>query len=136
MRGFAAKSDLAGGQRGTPGNVSNFGRISGKPIHARKADLIRHLETVDSPEDEAKLSARMGSHVRSPVGWKNLYQSALLEPEPAKMMGRIADARTAILDRMAELKTCPSCDEVRALNDALRFLHILQKEIQTADQSK
>jgi hypothetical protein len=92
-------------------------------------------ETVDSPEDEAKLSARMGSHVRSPGRRKKLYQFALLETEPAKMIGGI-DTRTAILDRMAELETCPSSDEVRALNDALRFLQILQKEIQTADQSK
>jgi hypothetical protein len=79
-------------------------------------------ETVDSPEDEAKLSARMGSHVRSPDGRKKLYQFALLETEPAKMIGRIADPRTAILDRMAELETCPSSDEVRALNDALAIL--------------
>ena len=86
--------------------------------------------------NKANLSARMGSHVRSPGEWKKLYQFALLETEPATIMGRIADARTAILDRKAELETCHSCDEVRALNDALRFLHILQKEIQTADQSK
>jgi hypothetical protein len=70
------------------------------------------------------------------VEWKKLYRIALLEADAAKMMGRIADARTAMLERMAELYSCPSCDELSALSDALRFLSILQKETQDADQSK
>ena len=70
----------------------------------------------------------------STAGWKRLYQSALLETDPAKHPGRIADAHTAIYDRMQELLSCPSCEEHLALMAALRFLRILAKE--TSEECK
>jgi hypothetical protein len=61
-------------------------------------------------------------------GWKQLYQSALLETDPAKVPGRIADARTGIYDRLRELLPLPTCEEHLALMSALRFLDLLEKE--------
>ena len=35
--------------------------------------------------------------------WKELYQLAVIELDPAKLSDRISDARNAILDRIQEL---------------------------------
>jgi hypothetical protein len=77
---------------------------------------------------------KMTSEVTSTAGWKQLYQSALLETDAAKLPGRIADAHTAIYDRMQELLSRPSCGEHLALMTALRFLRILAKE--TSEECK
>ena len=34
------------------------------------------------------------------MDWKELYQQAILEPDPIKLPGRIADARRAIIERL------------------------------------
>jgi hypothetical protein len=70
----------------------------------------------------------MATESTSPVGWKQLYQSALLETDPAKVLVRVADADTAICDRIQELLSRPSCEEHLALKSALRFLRILEEE--------
>jgi hypothetical protein len=53
----------------------------------------------------------------------------LLETDPAKVLVRVADARTAICDRLRELLPLPSCEEHLTLKGALRFLDILEKEM-------
>jgi hypothetical protein len=40
-----------------------------------------------------------------PQGWKELYELAILETDPAKLAPLIADAHKAILDRIQETLT-------------------------------
>jgi hypothetical protein len=61
------------------------------------------------------------------AGWKQQYQSVLLETDSAKLPGRVADAQAAIRDRMQALSSNRACDERLALEYALRVLHILEK---------
>jgi hypothetical protein len=70
----------------------------------------------------------MATEGTSPAAWKQQYQFALLETDPAKVSRRVADAHTAICDRIRELHSSPSCDEHLALKSALRFLRILEDE--------
>jgi hypothetical protein len=58
--------------------------------------------------------------------WKELYQSAMLETDPAKMPQRITEANRAILDCIEELLTNPTQGEHRELDIALRRLRVLQ----------
>jgi hypothetical protein len=69
----------------------------------------------------------MATEGTSLVGWKQLYQSALLETDSANLPGRVADARAAIRDRMQVLQSNRACDEHLALEYALRVLDILGK---------
>jgi hypothetical protein len=65
--------------------------------------------------------------------WRQLYECAILELDPSKLLGRITEARHAILDRAEEILTRPSCDEHHALIAALRTLRLREKEFaQTA----
>jgi hypothetical protein len=61
------------------------------------------------------------------AGWKQLYESAILEIDNARLPKRIAEARCAILDRAEEILTAPTSDERNALNDALRTLRLLDE---------
>ena len=64
-----------------------------------------------------------------PGDWKELYQLAVIELDPAKLRQRVADARNAILDRVEETHTKPfPYDERRQLNDALNGLRVIQQE--------
>lgn len=63
-----------------------------------------------------------------PPHWKELYQLAILEPDPAKLPQRIADARIAVLNRIADTLTNPGLGEQQLLNDALNGLHVLRQE--------
>jgi hypothetical protein len=58
--------------------------------------------------------------------WKQLYAAAVLELDDAKLPDRIAQARAAISDRAADSLISPSDEERRALNDALRFLQVIE----------
>ena len=60
--------------------------------------------------------------------WKELYQIALLERNPAVVQNRIADAHRAILERIVELFRQPSHAEHRLLASALHYLSILKNE--------
>lgn len=62
--------------------------------------------------------------------WLSLYHSALVELEHAKMAGRISNARMAIVSRMEKLTTLPGLhpQERQAIEDALRALHLLERE--------
>jgi hypothetical protein len=61
------------------------------------------------------------------AGWKQLYQTAILEIDSTRLPKRIAAARQAILDRGEEIQTKPPSDERSALNNALRTLRILDE---------
>lgn len=56
-------------------------------------------------------------------------QSAMLEPDHAKVPRRIADARNAILDRVQDTLRDPTGEETRSLKDALQMLRFLEQEI-------
>lgn len=61
------------------------------------------------------------------MGWKQVYQLALLETDPRKISSRVDQARAVILDRLSDVAADQVCDERTALNAALRFLRILEK---------
>jgi hypothetical protein len=58
--------------------------------------------------------------------WHRLYDSAILELDDTKMLSRIAEARTAILDRAEDILTNSSSQERRAINEALHALRVLE----------
>jgi hypothetical protein len=63
-------------------------------------------------------------------GWVDLYRTAMLELEYAKMSGRIEAARTAIVARVQKLQEMPELhpDERQAIADAISGLRVLQHE--------
>ena len=61
--------------------------------------------------------------------WRQLYESAILELDNARMRERITAANAAILERVAEKQANPSAAEYRALDHALRTLRLLQQVI-------
>jgi hypothetical protein len=64
-----------------------------------------------------------------PQGWKELYELAILETDPAKLAPLIADAHKAILDRIQETLTKPVSAENQRLSDALCGLRTLRQEV-------
>ena len=64
-----------------------------------------------------------------PQDWKELYQLAILETNPAKLAPLIADAHKAILDRIQETLTKPLSAETERLGDALNGLRTLREEV-------
>jgi hypothetical protein len=62
--------------------------------------------------------------------WLDLYRTAILELEHAKITGRIEDARLAIVLRVEKLQTLPGLhdEERQAITDALSGLRVLQHE--------
>jgi hypothetical protein len=62
--------------------------------------------------------------------WLDLYRSALVELENAKMTGRIQAARTEIVARLEKLETMPRlhAEERMAISDALSGLRVLEHE--------
>ena len=67
--------------------------------------------------------------------WKELYSRAMLQTNETKMRRQVDDARNAVLDRIEEILTKPASDEHKSLNDALRFLQVLQNEISAKQKS-
>jgi hypothetical protein len=59
--------------------------------------------------------------------WKQRYQAAILEPDPAKLLQRIAEARSAVLDRIEDGFSKPLDGEQLAQRDALETLSTLRK---------
>jgi hypothetical protein len=67
----------------------------------------------------------MATNVSSqPRDWKTLYQLAILELDPMKLLGRIYEARLAIID---QLEVRPYSEQ-QELNDALSGLHVIYQE--------
>ena len=64
-----------------------------------------------------------------PQDWKELYQLAMLETDPAKLPPLIADAHKAILDRIQETLAKPVSAEHERLSDALSGLRTLRQEV-------
>jgi hypothetical protein len=62
--------------------------------------------------------------------WYVLYRDAILELEHARITGRIADTRTAVIARLEKLKDMPrfQTEECEAIDDALRGLKVLERE--------
>jgi hypothetical protein len=69
--------------------------------------------------------------------WRKLCQIALLEADPVKLLVRIADARSVILDRIEDCHSKSNGEEA-ALRDALSTLESLRRitEWQNGFQSK
>jgi hypothetical protein len=64
-----------------------------------------------------------------PQDWKELYQLAMLETDPAKLAPLITDAHKAILDRIQETLAKPISAEHERLSDALSGLRTLRQEV-------
>jgi len=54
--------------------------------------------------------------------WKRLYEAAILEPNPTKLLQRVAVAQNAILDQIEAGHSNPSDGQQLALRDALHML--------------
>jgi hypothetical protein len=64
-----------------------------------------------------------------PPDWKDLYQLAAAEMDPAKLRHRITEARDAILDRVEDsLTKHGDYKEHQELTDALNGLRVLRQE--------
>jgi hypothetical protein len=70
--------------------------------------------------------------------WKQRYQAAILELGPAKSLQRIAEARSAVLDRIEDGFSQPSDGEQLTLRDALETLSTLRQiaEREIGEQKK
>jgi hypothetical protein len=67
--------------------------------------------------------------VPRPADWKDLYQLAVIELDPAKLSNRITDASNAILDRIQEtISVAAHYQERQELTDALKGLRVLRQE--------
>jgi hypothetical protein len=75
-------------------------------------------------------STEVGMSDYQDESWVSLYQSAILELEHAKMLGRIEAARSAIVARVEKLHDMPGlhADERQAIADALSGLRVVQDE--------
>jgi len=63
-----------------------------------------------------------------PLDWKELYELAVLEMDPAKLPSAIARANDAILERIEHSDRNAFGGELPALNDALNGLRVLRRE--------
>ena len=70
----------------------------------------------------------MGDYEREE--WTDLYKTAIVELEHAKMAGQISSTRNAITARLEKLKTLPGLhsSEQHAIADALNNLRVLERE--------
>ena len=59
--------------------------------------------------------------------WRRLCQAAMLERDPAKLLERVARARSAVLDRIEDGHTKPLNGEEHDLRDALSALDSLRR---------
>ena len=66
--------------------------------------------------------------VPRPLNWKELYQLAMLEMDPAKVPSAITKANDAILDTIERIDRNAFGHELSALNDALNGLRIPRRE--------
>jgi len=63
-----------------------------------------------------------------PLNWKELYQLAMLEMDPAKLPSAITRANDAILDSIERIDRNALGHELSTLNDALNGLRVLRRE--------
>jgi len=94
-------------------------RIEGVPTKAQPIDKL-------TPKGARPMATNTTDGSIFPARrWHDLYHAAIIELDSAKLPGRIAEARRAILDRAKEILTT-SRDEHYFLNDALRSLLLLE----------
>ncbi len=58
--------------------------------------------------------------------WKRLYEAAILESDPAKLLERIALAQSAVLNQLEDGVSKPSDSQQLVLHDALHMLSTLR----------
>ncbi len=58
--------------------------------------------------------------------WKRVYEAAILELDPAKLLQRIALAQSAVLDQIGDGFSNPSDGQQLVLRDALHMLSTLR----------
>jgi hypothetical protein len=63
--------------------------------------------------------------------WRTLYRAAVLEPDAAKVSGRIAEAEKEIVQRARELfqENRNNIDEQQALDSAMCSLHVFRSTL-------
>ena len=59
--------------------------------------------------------------------WRQLCQTAVYELEPAALLQRVVEARSAVFDRIEDIHSKPIGDEQYELRNALKTLSILQE---------
>jgi hypothetical protein len=59
--------------------------------------------------------------------WRQLCQAAFFELDPVKLLERIADARSAVLDQIEDVLSKPINSEQSALRNALETLSTLRE---------
>ena len=71
----------------------------------------------------------MGDIIRDDAAheWRQLCQAAFFELDSVKLLQRIVEARSAVLDRIEDTLSKPIIGEQRALRNALETLSILQE---------
>ena len=75
----------------------------------------------------------MNQNVTSPVlptfagSWRQPFEHALLEPDPAMLPRRLQDAKNAVLDRIEDSSRSASASERRSLMAALNTISELQR---------
>ena len=82
-------------------------------FHYKQAKLARRRQTMNDGTPH--------------LHWERLYHKAILETDREKTLENIAAAHKAIIDRIEELLSKPACGEHTTLNEALRFLRLLEK---------
>jgi hypothetical protein len=66
-------------------------------------------------------------HSRAVHEWRQLCQDAFFELDPIKLLERIAEARSAVLDRIEDTLAKPIIGKQCALRNALETLSILRE---------
>ncbi|HWY59835.1 MAG TPA: hypothetical protein VNZ03_35560 [Terriglobales bacterium] len=62
--------------------------------------------------------------------WKKMFQEALVEVNPEKLKGKIAESEAAIFQRLQALQPASdNVEELRALQDASNALLVLKREV-------
>src|SRR3981081_804905 len=94
--------------------------------------------TKGPPSGQGFLPPAEGSYMSTdgtprPQDWKELYQLAMLETDPAKLSPLIAVAHKAILDRIQETLTNPISAEQERLSDALCGLRTLRADVSSRE---
>jgi hypothetical protein len=59
--------------------------------------------------------------------WRQLCQTAVFELEPATLLQRVVEARSAVFDRIEDIHSKPMTREQYELRNALETLSILQE---------
>jgi hypothetical protein len=69
------------------------------------------------------------SHAPTLSEWQTLYNAVMTETDQTKIPGKMYDAEAAIFNRLQMLGTVKNCDERTALDDAIRGLRDLKREL-------